>query len=70
MASLIEVILERAGKRAWKVEEIAVLLDCHHDWLYRRIKKGTIPYFQLGSQYRFDPVLLAKWLEEKSVNFK
>jgi len=66
LASLIEVILERAGK----VEEIAVLLDCHHDWLYRRIKKGTIPYFQLGSQYRFDPVLLAKWLEEKSVNFK
>ena len=65
--TLIEIVLERAGKSAWRVEEIATLFSCHPDWLYRRIKKGTIPYFQLGSQYRFDPVLLAKWMEGKSV---
>jgi excisionase family DNA binding protein len=63
--SLIESIATR--KTAFKVEELAVLMNCS-DWkLYEMVKAGKIPYFTLGSMIRFDPQKIATWLQERTV---
>jgi excisionase family DNA binding protein len=64
--TLIESIAAR--KTAYKIEELADILNCSRDKLYDMVKGGRIPYFKLGSMIRFDPQEVAKWLEERTVN--
>jgi excisionase family DNA binding protein len=64
--TLIESIAAR--KTAYKIEELADILNCS-DWkLYQMVKGGRIPHFKLGSMIRFDPKLIANWLEERTVD--
>jgi excisionase family DNA binding protein len=64
--TLIESIAAR--KTAYKIEELAEVLNCSRYKLYDDVKRGRIPYFKLGSMIRFDPKLIANWLEQRTVD--
>ena len=64
--NLIESIAAR--KTAFKIEELADILNCSRDKLYDMVKGGRIPFFRLGSMIRFDPKLISNWLEERTVD--
>ena len=46
-------------------KETAHYLGLHLITIYRLIKKGELPAFKLGGQWRFKKDLLDKWIENK-----
>ncbi|WP_396270735.1 helix-turn-helix domain-containing protein [Granulicella paludicola] len=56
-----------AHKTALKVGEAAELLGCSEGKLYAMIRNNKIPYFCVGSLKRFEPRILAKWLETQTI---
>jgi len=62
--SVIEII-ENYG-RALKVGELAELTQISERSLYRLIKMGKIPVYQIGIQVRLDPKSTADWLRRRS----
>ena len=57
-----------------KVDEILTLkglaeyLRCHKTTLYRLIKTGEIPYFRVGSDYRFHTSSIREWIEKRGAS--
>lgn len=47
--------------------EVAALLKCHYSTVYRMIHRGEIPYFKVGSDFRFREDLLAEWLNGQNL---
>lgn len=45
------------------VPEVAAWLKIHTSSVYRMIKRKAIPYFRIGSDYRFDTQELRGWSE-------
>ena len=43
------------------VKEVCELLRCHQTTVYRLIRKGQIPCFQVGSDWRFNRAALDEW---------
>jgi len=57
------------------VSELAEYLRVHRSTLYRLLKKGQLPGFRIGSDWRFNVEVIDKWrmrqdatLEESSEN--
>jgi excisionase family DNA binding protein len=48
------------------VKQLAEYLKCCPSSLYRLIKHGGVPYFRLGSDYRFDKSTIDTWIRNKS----
>ena len=48
-------------------EETALLLGMHKDKLYKKAKAGEIPHYRILGRVKFDPAVLAQWLEERQV---
>lgn len=48
-------------------KEAAPLLDINKEVLYRKARAGLVPHFRILGQVKFDPVVLAEWLEEREV---
>jgi excisionase family DNA binding protein len=44
------------------VNEICAYLQIHRATLYRLIKGGRIPYFRIGSDYRFTREEIDEWM--------
>jgi excisionase family DNA binding protein len=65
--TLTERIASR--EKAWKLEELAALLNCSKGKLYAMVKGGRIPYIKVGSMIRFDPKSTSSWIEDKAVGF-
>jgi excisionase family DNA binding protein len=61
--TLVESIAVR--KNAYKIAELAVILNCSKQKLYDMVDGGHIPFFRVGAMIRFDPKLIAAWLEQK-----
>jgi excisionase family DNA binding protein len=53
--------------RALTAEELAELLHMSRITILRRVKRGTIPPFRVGSCVRFDSAAIAKWLMQQGV---
>jgi len=50
------------------VKELADLLQCSTDQVYRLTGKNRIPYLRVaGGSIRFDPVEIQNWLDEQKV---
>jgi len=49
------------------VAEICQLLRIHQTTLYRMIKKHEIPYFRMGSDYRFNRQVIDEWRRAQEV---
>ena len=45
--------------------EVAEYLHIHYTTLYRLIRRGKIPSFKIGSDYRFRRDEIEKWIAEK-----
>lgn len=53
-------------REIFTVKELAEYLKCHPSSLYRLIKHHGVPYFRLGSDYRFDKSTIDTWISDKS----
>ena len=47
--------------------EVAQYLRIHSSTLYRLIRRDQIPFFKMGSDYRFDRNLIDKWIANRQV---
>jgi len=45
--------------------EVADYLRIHYTTLYKMIRRGEIPVFKMGSDYRFRRDELEKWIADK-----
>ena len=54
--------------RALTAKEVAALLACDPDTIYKRVADGDIPYFRLGTLIRFDPQKLCERLERQTID--
>ena len=45
--------------------EVCVYLGIHRVTLYRYIKAGRIPYFRIGSDYRFNRETIDDWMRSR-----
>ena len=48
------------------IEEVAKLLHVNEWTIYRLLKKGKIPAFKVGKQWRFKRDILERWMEHQS----
>jgi len=49
------------------LSEVAEYFQIHRSTLYRLVRKGKIPYFKMGSDYRFDKYAIDKWTVERQI---
>ena len=47
------------------LEEVAELLRAHRSTIYRFVRKGRIPAFKMGSDWRFSQESIEKWISER-----
>ncbi|MBB6144740.1 excisionase family DNA binding protein [Silvibacterium bohemicum] len=50
------------------VDELSDLISISSKTLYAKVKAGTIPATRIAGSIRFDPALVADWLERQTVN--
>ena len=56
----------RLHKGMLQVAEVASMLQVSQRTIYRAVKKRKMPGFVIGTAVRFDPQLLARWLEKQT----
>ena len=47
------------------VPQLAEYLQCNKSTIYRLIKKGDIPAFKVGADWRFKRDVIEKWLRQQ-----
>lgn len=48
-------------------QKAALSLGTYKDRLYRKAKNGEIPHYRVLGRVKFDPAILARWLEERHI---
>jgi len=48
------------------LKQVAEYLHCHTSTVYRLVKLGGVPYFRLGSDFRFQKSMIDDWITKKS----
>jgi len=51
---------------ALTAKQVAALLNVSHITVFKMAAAGRIPHFRIGSCVRFDPQVIARWLEEQT----
>jgi excisionase family DNA binding protein len=46
------------------VKDVATVLRVHQSTIYRLLKRGALPAFRVGSDWRMRACDIAKWLDE------
>jgi len=67
-SSLIDQLMSMNA--ALLVADVADILNCSLQMVYKMVHKGMIPHFRLGTLVRFDPKVLAEWLRQRSLTTK
>jgi excisionase family DNA binding protein len=57
----------KQGSPVMTVNEVCAYLRVHRSTLYRLLKAGRIPYFRMGSDYRFNREQIKNWDERREV---
>ncbi len=57
----------RAQTRPLGVKEVAELFDVTESTIQRWIRRGEIPAIRVSDTIRFDPGVLADWIEQRSI---
>ena len=52
----------------WTVSMLARYLRCHPSTIYRLLKRGQIPAFKIGSDWRFQKSVIERWLKKSTVD--
>ena len=56
-----------AADEVLTMKEICDLLQVHKSTVYKLVRRGSIPGFRVGSDWRFRRDVIERWLSEKSV---
>jgi excisionase family DNA binding protein len=51
----------------WTVSMLARYLRCHPSTIYRLLKRGQIPAFKIGSDWRFQKAVIDRWLKKSTI---
>jgi PTS system nitrogen regulatory IIA component len=49
------------------VKDVAKLLNVNEKTIYRWLKQGSLPAYQLGNQYRFNKAELLEWATSRQI---
>lgn len=52
----------------WTVSMLARYLRCHPSTIYRLLKRGQIPAFKIGSDWRFQKSVIDRWLKQSTID--
>ncbi len=63
--SILKKLRERT--RPLGVKEIAELFDVSEATIQRWVRRGEIPAIRVSDTIRFDPGVLADWIEQRSI---
>jgi len=50
--------------------EVAKYLSLHPSTIYRMARKGKIPVFKIGTDYRVDRDAIEKWMNDRQVKLR
>jgi len=53
-----------ADQEILTVKEVCEILQIHPNTLYKMIRRGQIPAFRMGSDWRFRKILILRWMTE------
>ena len=56
------------GNEIWTVSMLARYLRCHPSTIYRLLKRGQIPAFKIGSDWRFQKQVIDRWLKKSTID--
>jgi excisionase family DNA binding protein len=48
-------------------KEVAAYLKCHTSTIYKLLRQSRLPAFKVGSDYRFDIVVLETWSRQQAM---
>ena len=57
-----------SGNEILTIKEICDLLQIHPATVYKLIRKGKIPSFRIGSDWRFRRDRIMRWMAEESIS--
>ena len=57
----------RAKNGLIHAEELASLLGMNRDKLYQKTKAGEVPHYRVLGRVKYDPQIIADWLEQREV---
>jgi excisionase family DNA binding protein len=57
----------RGTRRPLTVRQCSDILGLHPQTVYKWSRTGRIPVLRLGSALRFDPIVIAQWVESRSL---
>ena len=57
-------VARRVNSPVMNVAEVCDYLRIHWSTLYHLVKTGRLPYFRLGSDYRFNHEAIALWCKD------
>lgn len=65
---IMSIVMQlRATRRPLTVRQAAEALGLHEQTVYKWSRTGRIPTLRIGGALRFDPSLLADWLENRQL---
>ena len=62
---LIQRLMEY--QHAMTAAEVAKILACSHQTVYRMAQQSQLPYFRVSGSIRFDPSAIVEWLKRQGV---
>ena len=51
----------------WRVQDTAKFLGRTRQAIYKMVERGQIPYVKIGRSVSFNPSVIQKWLNSKTV---
>ena len=57
-----------SGNEILTIKEVGDLLQIHPTTIYKLIRKGKIPSFRIGSDWRFRRDRIMRWMAEESIS--
>jgi len=57
-----------SGNEILTIKEVCDLLQIHPTTVYKLIRKGKIPSFRIGSDWRFRRDRIVRWMAEESIS--
>jgi excisionase family DNA binding protein len=57
-------------RRVMKLKELSEYLKVHPSTIYRQLKRGRLPAFKIGSDWRFNVESIDRWRLEQDREFR
>lgn len=54
-----------SGPPSLSAKDLAMMFTVRRETIYKHTKSGFIPASKVGRRWRYNPVIIRKWIEEK-----